>query len=150
MKNSSARLAVCVTLLTLGAAFILSGIGWLCIFGGTVVVSSRFFSHRPSSIRLNYIALFVSLVCGIWIFIDVFRHGHVFMRIPLHWGFIAFWLALWLLTVIGECLQWQHPLHGLMIRRLKSMSPDEREKHLARLDQKTRDSLRKEVETNAA
>lgn len=155
MKTTSIKLAIYLISLTLGMALILSGISWLGLFGAAIVLSAILFaSHlsfrRPASAWFAYIGLFVSLLGGVKQFAESLRHGPLFMRVPPHWTFDAFIVAVWLSAVMGECWQWQQPLHGWTVRHLKRLSPDEREKYLARLDEATRDSLRKEVETNAA
>jgi hypothetical protein len=154
MKNTTTRLAIYLTSITLGMVLILTGISWLCLLGCAITLSGLLFSgnvsSRPFHVRLiSYLGLPISLFGGVWQFIQAEQSGHVWFRVPPHWWFVAFILAVWLPLVVGEFWQWQR-LHGWTVRRLKRLSPDEREKYLARLDQATRDSLRKEVETHAA
>ena len=155
MKNTTTKLAIYLTSITLGMVFILTGISWLRLLGCAITLSGLLFSShissRPFMVRLaSYIGLFISLVGVVWQFIQAVQHGLVLPRVPPHWWFVAFILAMWLSLVVREFWQGQHPLHSWTVRRLKSMPPDEREKYLARLDQATRDYLRKEVETNVA
>jgi hypothetical protein len=155
MKNTTTKLAIYVTSITLGMVLILTGISWLCLLGCAITLSGLLFSghisSRPFRVRLvSYIGLPISLFGGVWQFIQAERHGLVWFRVPPHWTFVAFILAVWLSLIVGEFWQWQQPLHGWTVRRLKRLSPDEREKYLARLDEATRDSFRKEIETHAA
>ena len=134
---------------------ILTSISWLCLLGCAITLSGLLFSghisSRPFRMRLaTYIGLPISLFGSIWQFIQADHHGLVWFRVPRHWTFVAFILAVWLSLIVGEFWHWQQPLHGWTVRRLKRLSPDEREKYLARLDEATRDSFRKEIETHAA
>jgi hypothetical protein len=70
-------------------------------------------------------------------------------------GFLHGWTTFYKILLVGigvlAILQLVGPaLRGRMFRRLKGMTPEEREKFLARLDQKTQVLLRKQLETNDA
>ena len=79
----------------------------------------------------------------VWIF---------FAAVVVTFGFLRGWttfhkIMLAAVAVLG-LLQLAGPLlRGRMLRRLKGMSPAEREKFLARFDQKTRELLRKQLES---
>jgi len=139
-------------------ALVVCGISWLSLFGCAIVLSAVFFS-RHLSIRhpftrwFGYVGLFASFAGGLSQFIQAERNGHVLLRVPPHWSFVAFIVAVWLATVFAEFWKgsgWQASLHAWTIRRLKAMSPEKREKFLAQFDQKTQEAYRKEIQAHAA
>lgn len=76
----------------------------------------------------------------------------IFATVVVTFGFLRGWTTfhkiLLVAVVVLGLLQWAGPLlRGRMLRRLKSMSPAEREKFLARFDQKTQGLLRKQLES---
>ena len=90
---------------------ILSGISWLCLFGCAITLSAQFFSgvlqSRQFRVRLVlYIGLPISLFGGVWQLIQAARYGHVWFRVPPHWSFVVFVLAVWLSVIVREFWQW--------------------------------------------
>jgi hypothetical protein len=76
----------------------------------------------------------------------------IFTAVVVTFGFLRGWTMfhkiLLVAVVVLGVLQLVGPvLRGRMLRRLKGMLPEEREKFLARFDQKTQALLRKQLES---
>jgi len=82
----------------------------------------------------------------VWIIVAAVVVTSSFLR-----GWTKFHKILLAAVVVLGVLQLVGPvLRGRMLRRLKGMSPEEREKFLARFDQKTQELLRKQLESHDA
>jgi hypothetical protein len=159
MTKSKLKLAIYLTGITLGMAFILTGISWLCLLGCAITLSAlKFFGHfsrvNAFTALLGHVGLFISLVGGIWQFLAALRHGLVWLRVPPPWWFVAFVLVAWFALLLREFwqgssqnLSWQAALRRWTVRRLSNMPRDKRERFLAQFDQATQESYRKECET---
>jgi len=98
---------------TLGMALVLTGISWLCLFGCAIVLSGLIFSGRlvcgrAFRVFFAYAGLFFSLVFGVLQFIQAEQHGLVWLRVPPHWAFVVFTVAVWLSAVVGGVRAGRH------------------------------------------
>lgn len=94
-----------LTATTLGVALLLIGINWLGALGCTIILAAPILNPFPvqtfESKSIYYPGLFISLGFGVWQFIQAEIYGLVWLRVPAPWWWVTFWLALWLLLVVG-------------------------------------------------
>jgi MFS family permease len=154
--NTAMRIAA----MTGGVAMMFSGISWMSLFGGGIVLLCAWFSDQvPKRTKwfayVIWIGFVISIVGGGSQLAQAWRHGFLWQRVPPPWSFEVFFLACWLGYVVrefwwGRSLMegWQLRRHHWMLRRLKALPPEKREEFLSRfdrLDRKTVDSFRKDI-----
>ena len=110
MKDSSSRLVIYSTLMTLGVALMLLGPSWLMFLGLALIMLAAFFSskQRDSGSLMGSLRAFLLYAAGAVVFLVLdLRYGEPFaQKAPPHWYWIAL-AVVWMWGLASEFRCWR-------------------------------------------